>query len=486
MHTYANVVRKAIYFFIAVTLTFVLFPYGWAHATPTNSAPFREEKVTFVSGTGPFEEVINGTMLIPNGQAAMHPGIVLAHGSGTTERGGGSQTAVRKEAEVFANAGIATLLYNKRSKGYSKTNRSYELLAQDLIAGVQALQKRPDVIKSKVGVWGISEGGWVAPIAAAQSKEIAFVITSGGPGISPVQQQSWNLENRLRHQGVSAHSAIQSLVRNGAGVMLSLSPSETDMYDPVPTLKKVQQPFLAIWGSIDRQVPPAESAQIFKDAFESSGNRLYTLQFIEGADHPIYNSSDNGFRTLKTLYPGYAEAMTSWIKQVVAGNPPVAQTLGKTPIQMSLSSTEVKKIDWYDLYWLHLGVSAIVLISGISVWIALLVNKIRKRKTLIVNGYTRWASLTAIVSIISFWTYLVSFWMNGGRNIGFVLFGSPLIWLIIQLISTVTVILTLIALIVAIRRRGGQQRHGIETLALGAGLMFIPWAFYWHLCFFIS
>ncbi|MBH5316416.1 hypothetical protein I6N90_01175 [Paenibacillus sp. GSMTC-2017] len=58
---------------------------------------------------------------------------IIIHGSG-------NQKSVRKEAEVFAEAGIVTLLYNKRSKGYSKTNRSYELLAQDLVFGVQTLQ----------------------------------------------------------------------------------------------------------------------------------------------------------------------------------------------------------------------------------------------------------------------------------------------------------------------------------------------------------
>ncbi|MCR8842384.1 prolyl oligopeptidase family serine peptidase [Paenibacillus sp. SC116] len=445
---------------------------------------FREEKVTFVSGKGEFEEVIEGTILIPTHKASTYPGIVLAHGSGINkEGGGGNQTALRKEAEVFAKEGLITLVYNKRSKGYSKTNRSYDLLAQDLLAGVHALQERSDVMKNKVGVWGISEGGWVAPIAASQSTDIAFVITSGAPGISPIQQQTWNVENRLRHQGVTNPTPIQALVRNGAGVMLSLSSSEADMYDPVPILKKVHQPFLAIWGSIDRQVPPAESAQILKDAFDSSGNRHYTLQFIEGADHSIYNNTDDGFRTLKTLYPGYAEAMASWLKQVVEDQPPVAQTIGKTPVQMSSSPKEVAKIDWYDLYWVHLGVSAILLIICLTAIIVSLVKKIRSHQPLFINGYTNWICLSAMISITGFWAYLVTLWMNGGRNIGLVVFGTPLLWLLIQIVSTVTVVLTLLSIVRVIRKREGQQRGKMEIIVIGAGIVYIPWALYWHLCF---
>lgn len=103
---------------------------------------FHEETITFVSGTGEYRETLHGTVLIPN-QVGRKAGIVLAHGSGVGDPGkGGNQTDIRKEAEVFARAGIITLIYNKRSKGYSKTNRSYELLAQDLIAGVKFLQTR--------------------------------------------------------------------------------------------------------------------------------------------------------------------------------------------------------------------------------------------------------------------------------------------------------------------------------------------------------
>ncbi|WP_186785990.1 alpha/beta hydrolase family protein [Paenibacillus agilis] len=438
-----------------------------------------------MSGTGEFEEVIEGTILIPNHTSSAYPGIVLAHGSGINkEGGGGNQTAVRKEAEVFAKAGLITLLYNKRSKGYSKTNRSYELLAQDLIAGVRALQKRSDVIKNKVGVWGLSEGAWVAPIAATKSTDIAFVITSGGPGISPIQQQTWNVENRLRHQGITNQSAIQALVRNGAGIMLSLSRSESDRHDPVPVLQNVHQPFLALWGSIDRQVPPAESAQIFKDAFESSGNRYYTLQFIEGADHSIYNNTDDGFRTLKTLYPGYAEAMTSWIQQVVEDKPPVAKMIGKTPVQMSSSPEEVVKIDWYDLYWLHLSVSAFILIICLFALSVSLVNKIRNHKPLLIKGYSNWICLSAMISIIGFWLYLVSIWMNGGRDVGWVVFGTPFLWLLLQTVSTAAVILTVISIVHTLRKRERQGRNKMELLVIGTGIIYIPWALYWHLCFF--
>jgi uncharacterized protein len=117
---------------------------------------------------------------------------VLLHGSGLALR-----DSLRPHAEAFARLGIATLIYDKRTEGYSQLERSYALLADDAVAAVSALREDPGIETSAVGLWGLSEGGWVAPIAASGSADVAFVVTVGASGVPPLQQTGWAIENNL-------------------------------------------------------------------------------------------------------------------------------------------------------------------------------------------------------------------------------------------------------------------------------------------------
>src|ERR687897_587767 len=89
--------------------------------------------------------------------------MALIHGSGP-----GPRELRRADAEAFAREGIVTLIYDKRTEGYSESGlgeRSYELLAQDALAAVRALRAHPEGDPGAVGLWGRSEGGWVGPLA---------------------------------------------------------------------------------------------------------------------------------------------------------------------------------------------------------------------------------------------------------------------------------------------------------------------------------
>lgn len=137
---------------------------------PANAAPngFSEEGVRFQSAGVTLE----GTVLVPDeASPGRKPAMALVHGAGPHTR-----EDYRAEAEAFAQGGIVTLIYDKRTKGYSEFERSYELLAGDALAAVRALHARPDVNPDAVGLWGLSEGGWVVPIAASRSDEVGFVV----------------------------------------------------------------------------------------------------------------------------------------------------------------------------------------------------------------------------------------------------------------------------------------------------------------------
>jgi acetyl esterase/lipase len=109
------------------------------------------------------EEVLGGTIMSPV-EAGRHPAVVLVHGAGP-----GRRSDLIELAERFARAGIVALAYDKRSVGYSAvTSRDFALLAEDALTAVRLLRQRKDVDPERVGLWGISEGGWVVPMAASR------------------------------------------------------------------------------------------------------------------------------------------------------------------------------------------------------------------------------------------------------------------------------------------------------------------------------
>jgi alpha-beta hydrolase superfamily lysophospholipase len=127
------------------------------------------------------------------------PGVVLVTGSGA----GVPREHLLTEATEFARQGVAALIYDKRTVGYTLFRRSYSELATDTLGAVDVLRAQPGVDPAKVGVWGLSEGGWVAPLAASRSSEVAFVIVVGGNAMTPIRQQLWSETSSLRRAGVS-------------------------------------------------------------------------------------------------------------------------------------------------------------------------------------------------------------------------------------------------------------------------------------------
>ena len=121
----------------------------------------RTEAVRFQSG----DVTLAGTLFIPD-ERGRHPAIVLFHGSGPEPRN-------PSVADWFARHGVIVLTYDKRGVGESTGDFravSFTELADDGLAAIQLLRARPDVDAERIGVWGLSQGGWLGPLAASRSK----------------------------------------------------------------------------------------------------------------------------------------------------------------------------------------------------------------------------------------------------------------------------------------------------------------------------
>ncbi|MFF3915828.1 prolyl oligopeptidase family serine peptidase [Streptomyces sp. NPDC001852] len=440
-------------------------------AAPTayaDRAGLVRQDVTFRGGGG---LVLHGTVL-SNGAPGPEPGIVLVGGSGS-----GPREEYRQEAEAFARAGITTFVYDKRTVGYSRLHTDFALLADDALAGVRLLRSRSGVNPRQVGLWGFSEGGWVAPLAASRSSDVAFVVTIGGPGYDPLRTQAWNLVTHLHHQGVGGPFR-RTVAGPAAQFLASAGLFPEAGYDPLPELERLHRtPVLALWGDHDTQVPPQESARIFREALARAGNRHAVIAFVAGGAHNGHRTSD-GFdriggplfhgKRLGELAPRYAQTMTSWVQAVAAGHPP-ASSAAPAPRQV-FATTPVPGHPWYA--WL----APALLLLGFA---AYPVSALLRRGPVL--HPVRWLAGLGVLAVVATVACPIAVFAAGNGAAAPVVWGRPALWLVVQGLA-VAVVLSACVSATALWRRRLAPSWAVWLRLAPVGLAaagFVPWAVWW-------
>ena len=144
---------------------------------------------------------LSGSLYRPQG-AGPHPAIVMILGSDRQDRdfGGAGPTLGRH----FARAGFACLFWDKPGVGRSTGDFNAQSLrdrAREALAAVRFLGGRNDIRRDRIGLWGHSQGGMVAPLAASLSQEVAFLIEVSGWQGPAWKQDAVRVEAELRADG---------------------------------------------------------------------------------------------------------------------------------------------------------------------------------------------------------------------------------------------------------------------------------------------
>src|ERR1700741_3170626 len=144
------------------------------------------------AGTQPFEFTDGENHLRgfidPPARAAPHGAVLILHGSGNADVfHGDTFYNGRYEAlrDTFRAAGLATVVWDKAGNGcsvgsYPNGNPIRER-AGEAVAALRALKARSDIDATRLGLWGISQGGWVAPMVAVRMEEVRFLILVSSP-----------------------------------------------------------------------------------------------------------------------------------------------------------------------------------------------------------------------------------------------------------------------------------------------------------------
>ena len=409
------------------------------------------------------------------------PPVVLLHGSGPALR-----DSLRPHAEAFARLGVATLIYDKRTDGYSQIERSYALLADDALAAVAALRDQRRVDPSTVGLWGLSEGGWVAPIAASGSADVAFVVTVGASGVPPLQQTGWAIENNLDDQGVSG-SLRRTVATTGPRVLAGIGVFAEAYHDPVAPLERLEVPLLAIWGDRDRTAPPGESARITAKTIDSIDGHV-TVRIFGNAGHGR-RISNHSTTDDQELAPGYPEAVTDWIHAIADGHPMPAH---RDPFpQQARASRPLRPLAWWESRWVQLAGVVIPLATFLFIIAretrGVIMSRRRRFRPAHMPTVTPWLPLTVagcgLATLIGFFPYYGYLVFLEASDVGPLLAGRSVVWLGLQLLAIAACGLNLLLAATTWKQRASSKtgsRAGAGAI-VPAGLVLTAWAAYWGL-----
>ena len=208
------------------------------------------------------------------------PAIVMGHGSGEVTR----QQQVSL-ALGLVQAGFAVLRYDKRGVGGSggtyevagnvaNSERVFPTLAGDMLAGVEFLKTRPEIDPARIGLFGVSQAGWIIPFAASRSPDVKFMILVVGPTVS-----------------VGVENYYSSLVEVSPSFPIEEAYARSRVYsgphgfDPRPTLESLSTPGLWLLGGVDRSIPTPLTVEVLQ-SLQDSG-RPYRWIVYPGADHNL-------------------------------------------------------------------------------------------------------------------------------------------------------------------------------------------------------
>jgi pimeloyl-ACP methyl ester carboxylesterase len=239
-----------------------------------------------------------GLLFVPAGEGPF-PAAVIIHGSGSSARRSGWYTTITHD--LLAH-GIAVLLPDKRGSersGGDWRTSSFEDLATDTLAAVEHLQSRNDDRLSRIGVVGMSQGGWIAPVAASRSEAIEFVVSVSGATVTPPEQLYYeeihNLEQFGFLPGISHALALasSSWIRRVAQGEFWVGIED---FDPLVYWRALAVDALLLFGADDTNVPVATSAQRIREL----GNPRLRVLVFEGSGHPIEEPSERGTRIIRS------------------------------------------------------------------------------------------------------------------------------------------------------------------------------------------
>lgn len=233
-----------------------------------------------------------GMLFVPEGDGPF-PAAVIIHGSGTSHRDNGWYLTL---TQYLQENGIVVLLPDKRGSEQSAGDwrtASFKDLSTDSVAAVNFLKDQEEAKISDIGVIGMSQGGYFAPLVAHQTPDITFVVNIVGGAVPMHDLLVYEETNNLRALGIIpgvsdllAYATTWSITK----VRQRKFWDAIGNFDPVPYWQRLAVDSLVLYGENDSNVPSSESAAILR----SLGNPNIEVKIYEGSGHALESPEGKG------------------------------------------------------------------------------------------------------------------------------------------------------------------------------------------------
>lgn len=314
--------------------------------TRAAAAPIRNEAVEFRAG----DRTIKGRFTTAAGDGP-RPTVILIHGGGLASRDMGYFGLL---AGHLAANGVSVLSYDKRgwNEADDVANQRIEDLADDAAAAIRYARSRPDVDAEHLGMVGVSQGGWTAPLAARGVGGVAFLSLISAPATDTWDQEinetievltSLQAGKEDTDLAVAAMRAMYRAAEAGgptpelAGFDAQLagkswrnridfdaSPANLatlrrTRYDPAGVMHELRTPIQLMFGAQDLVVPVQQSGPIWRAQLAAAGATDVSVDVFAGAGHALLQQTGGGHggggpQGAPVLAVGALADLTGWVR----------------------------------------------------------------------------------------------------------------------------------------------------------------------------
>jgi hypothetical protein len=217
----------------------------------------------------------------------------------------------------------------------------------DAMDVVREIGARSEIDPARIGLWGFSQGAWIAPLAASRSREIAFLVLLASTGVSPSEQMLYGTAKHARMAGfgedaarriVAARRVVDEFRRgNGSAdeAQQALDAIKTEPWfeqaylpidvgtlgpwpdmdlEPEKIFARVHVPALLFYGEDDEWSPIDASIAAWERAARTARNSDVTVVRLPGTRHlPTLGGAER----IDAISPEYESTLVTWLRRTM-------------------------------------------------------------------------------------------------------------------------------------------------------------------------